>query len=110
MQYLFSSIKSVIVLLLLSALSGLISSLVFYIVLVLFVVMMGLYGKKFKEMSRHRIDCYFGLISSVIFIYFSQFRFIDTELMDLAQFFAFIWILISITRLIENNRKSIQNE
>ena len=104
MQILFSTFKSIIVLLLLACLGGVLPSLFIYIALGLCVIMLFVFGKKWKEMARDRMDCYFGLVSSVIAVFLLQFNCVSGDSVNLAQFGILLWILLSLTRLIENNR------
>ena len=106
MQIIFSTLKSILVLILLACLGRFLPSFFIYIALGLLVIIISVFRKKYYEMARDRVDCYFGIVSSVLAVFLLQFDCVtgDSDYINLVQFGILIWILISLTRLIENNK------
>ena len=104
MQIVFSILKSITVLLLLAVLGGFLPSFFMYVAFSILTITLFFFGKKWRIMARHRVDCYFGLVSSVLAVFLITFTFVNGDSVNMAQFGILLWILISLTRLIENNR------
>ena len=106
MQIIFSLLKSLSVLLLLACLGRFVPSYFIYVAFGLLFISIAVFRKNYYTMARDRVDCYFGIVSSVLAVFLLQFDCIigDSESVNLVQFGILVWILISLTRLIENNR------
>lgn len=106
MQIIFSTLKSLSILLLLACLGRFVPSYFMYVAFGLVFISIAVFRKNYYTMSRDRVDCYFGIVSSVLAVFLLQFNCItgDSESINLVEFGILIWILISLTRLIENNR------
>ena len=103
MQILFSTFKNLIILFFLAFIGRCFPLSFIYVPLIIFTISIYFLRGKWQEMSRTRIDCYFGLLFSIIALFYIEFSYIIIESKKLIQFFIFIWIITSIIRLIQDN-------